>query len=494
MSNGWERQEISSEGRDLFVACQDGLVLSKLINDSVPETIDERVLNSPIKPGMKLNTFQMTENNNVVINSAKAIGCSVVNIGSQDLIEGREHLVLGLVWQVIKIGLLAKINLQYHPELFRLLQEDESIEDLLRLPADILLLRWVNYHLKKAGSNLNIANFSSDIVDSNAYTVLLAQLCPGICDKAPLNERDLEQRANMMLVNAGKIGCRKYVSPKAVVKGNPKLNLAFVANLFNHYPGLAPLTESEMASFDDKLFNSEGSREARVFALWMNSLGVEPFVNNLFDDLRNGLVLLQSIDHIRSSTVQWKRVNKAEKMGRFKAIENTNYVIDIAKDWKFSLVGLQGADITDGNQTLTLGLVWQLMREHILETLARLSENSGKTINDQDIIEWANKQVKNAHINQNESPRVINSFKDKNLSSGLLLLDLLDSIKKGIVNKELVSSGTTDLDAKANAKYAISIARKMGATIFLLPEDIVEVKPKMLLTFIGSLMAMSMKL
>jgi plastin-1 len=32
---------------------------------------------------------------------------------------------------------------------------------------------------------------------------------------------------------------------------------------------------------------------------------------------------------------------------------------------------------------------------------------------------------------------------------------------------------------KMNAKYAISIARKLGATIFVLPEDIVEVKPKM---------------
>lgn len=40
-----------------------------------------------------------------------------------------------------------------------------------------------------------------------------------------------------------------------------------------------------------------------------------------------------------------------------------------------------------------------------------------------------------------------------------------------------------------NAKYVISIARKMGCCIFLLWEDIVEVKPKMILTFIGTLMA-----
>jgi hypothetical protein len=48
----------------------------------------------------------MIENNNFVINSAKRIGCSVVNIGPTDLIEAKQHLILGLIWQIIKIGLL----------------------------------------------------------------------------------------------------------------------------------------------------------------------------------------------------------------------------------------------------------------------------------------------------------------------------------------------------------------------------------------------------
>ena len=125
----------------------DGLILAKLINDSQSGTIDERVLNV----GKKLNTFQMTENNNVVVNSAKAIGCSVVNIGSQDIMEGREHLILGLIWQIIKIGLQAFIDIKVHPELFRLLENGELLEDFLKLPAEQILLRWFNYHLKVAG-------------------------------------------------------------------------------------------------------------------------------------------------------------------------------------------------------------------------------------------------------------------------------------------------------------------------------------------------------
>lgn len=35
----------------------------------------------------------------------------MVNIGAEDLKEGRQHLVLGLLWQVIKIGLFADIEL-----------------------------------------------------------------------------------------------------------------------------------------------------------------------------------------------------------------------------------------------------------------------------------------------------------------------------------------------------------------------------------------------
>lgn len=135
---------------EMFDECKDGLVLAKLINDSVPDTIDERVLNVAGRKTKTLNAFQMTENNNIVIESAKGIGCSVVNIGAGDIAEVREHLILGLIWQVIRRGLLGKIDIKLHPELYRLLEEDETLEQFLRLPPEQILLRWFNYHLKAA--------------------------------------------------------------------------------------------------------------------------------------------------------------------------------------------------------------------------------------------------------------------------------------------------------------------------------------------------------
>lgn len=53
-----------------------------------------------------------------------------------------------------------------------------------------------------------------------------------------LQEKDDLKRAENMLQQADRLGCRQFVTPADVVAGNPKLNLAFVANLFNKYPSL----------------------------------------------------------------------------------------------------------------------------------------------------------------------------------------------------------------------------------------------------------------
>ncbi|KAB8346363.1 hypothetical protein FH972_023406 [Carpinus fangiana] len=472
---------------EMFDQCKDGLVLAKLINDSVPDTIDERVLNKVGKRIKSLNAFHMTENNNIVINSAKAIGCSVVNIGSGDIIEVREHLILGLIWQVIRRGLLGKIDIKLHPELYRLLEEDETLEQFLRLPPEQILLRWFNYHLKNAKWHRTVSNFSTDVKDGENYTVLLNQLKPDICSRGPLQTSDLLQRAEQVLDNADKLDCRKFLTPTSLVAGNPKLNLAFVANLFNTHPGLDPITEEEKADIED--FDAEGEREARVFTLWLNSLDVQPTVVSFFDDLRDGTVLLQAYDKVIPGSVNWRHVNKAPASGaelmRFKAIENTNYAIELGKQNRFSLVGVQGADITDGQRTLTLGMVWQLMRRDIINTLGSLAQHLGKAeLSDSDMIKWANDTSR-----KGGKTSAIRSFKDSSLGTGVFLLDVLNGMKSQYVDYEMVMAGRSGEEAYLNAKLAISIARKMGATIWLVPEDICQVRSRLITTFIGSLMA-----
>ena len=73
------------------------------------------------------------------------VGIDPHNIHSN---KGKKWLLLGLLWQLIKMALVKEINLTTVPGLVRLLQEDENINDLLRLSPEQILLRWVNYQLE----------------------------------------------------------------------------------------------------------------------------------------------------------------------------------------------------------------------------------------------------------------------------------------------------------------------------------------------------------
>jgi len=46
-----------------------------------------------------------------------------------------------------------------------------------------------------------------------------------------------------------------------------------------------------------------------------------------------------------------------------KKLENCNYTVDLGKKLNFSLIGIDGSNINQGDTTLTLALVWQLMRQ-----------------------------------------------------------------------------------------------------------------------------------
>lgn len=226
---------IDGEGKTLYQKIKDGILLCKIINHSCPDTIDERAINKK-----NLTVYREFENLTLALVSSQAIGCNIVNIDAHDLAKGKPHLVLGLLWQIIRIGLFSHITLDSCPGLATLLYDGERLEDLLKLSPESILLRWVNYHLERAGVARRCTNFQSDITDSEVYSYLLKQIAPveaGVTLEA-LREHDLNQRAEVMLQQAAKLNCRSFLTPQDVVNGVYKLNLAFVANLFNNHPGL----------------------------------------------------------------------------------------------------------------------------------------------------------------------------------------------------------------------------------------------------------------
>jgi len=224
----------------LYENVTNGVLLCKLLNAVKPGTVPK----AQIKKNPK-TVFESTENQNLVILGAKKLGCSVVNIGPQDLIEGKPHLVLGLIWQVIKLDLLSKVSVKEHPELCQLVAggsntlDPMSLQQMSEIPPEQVLLRWMNHHLKNAGYQKTVKNFSSDVQDGSVYTVLMNQISNGMCPLDPLYETDLSKRLEMVWKNAQGLGCAKFVTPADILSGNSKLNLAFAANLFNSHPGIS---------------------------------------------------------------------------------------------------------------------------------------------------------------------------------------------------------------------------------------------------------------
>ncbi|URD92445.1 Fimbrin-like protein [Musa troglodytarum] len=395
------------------------------------------------------------------------------------------HLVLGLIFQIIKIKLLADLNLKKTPQLMELADDEKDVEELMSLAPEKMLLKWMNFHLKRAGYKKTVTNFSSDVKDGRAYAYLLDALAPEL--SRTLDIKDRNERAKRVIEQAEMLGCKRYLSPKDIVEGSPNLNLAFVAQIFHHKNGLS--SDNEHISLSQTMPGDiQVSREERAFQLWINSLGIVTFVNNLFEDIRNGWVLLEALDKVSPGSVNWRQATKPPIKMPFRKVENCNQVIKVGKQLNFSLVNVAGSDIVQGNKKLILAYLWQLMRFNSLQLLKNLRFHTrGKEISDAGILDWANSKVK-------ESGRTsrMESFKDKSLSSGIFFLELLSAVGPRVVNWKLVTRGVNDEEKMLNATYIISVARKLGCSVFLLPEDIIEVNQKMILALTASIMYWSL--
>lgn len=83
-------------------------------------------------------------------------------------------------------------------------------------------------------------------------------------------------------------------------------------------------------------------------------------------------------------------------------------------------------------------LVWQLMRAYTLSVLSQLA-NTGNPIIEKEIVQWVNQKLASAGKTTS-----IRSFQDQSISNAKVVIDLVDSIKEGSVNYDVVKDGADD--------------------------------------------------
>jgi plastin-1 len=95
-----------------------------------------------------------------------------------------------------------------------------------------------------------------------------------------------------------------------------------------------------------------------------------------------------------------------------------------------------------------------------------------------DLLKWANSLAGDMQVK---------NFKDKALADGQYLLKVCAGIEPRAIDWDIVMKGETEEEKENNAKYILSIARKLGAVIFAVWEDITAVNYKMILVLVCSL-------
>jgi plastin-1 len=259
-----------------FDAVRDGVLLSKALNLIKPNTVNTARLTyglhadqfaNGVAPGSKA-IFEATANQNAFLEGAQRLGLKIVNIGAQDMIDANPDLVLGVVWQLVRAHLLQHVDILSHPELIRLMERHENLRSLIDIGPETLLVRWFNYHLRRANATRKVASIGESVRDSELYLVLMQQIAPKLVDPAKvaaaLATTDLEARARIVLEVAEALDCRRFVTVKDIVGGNARLNLAFTATLFNAHLGIRLPSEDEIAAMYDR-FEKMAQQVVRAF-------------------------------------------------------------------------------------------------------------------------------------------------------------------------------------------------------------------------------------
>lgn len=202
--------------------------------------------------------------------------------------------------------------------------------------------------------------------------------------------------------------------------------------------------------------------QIKVFSRWCaKHLRVRniPF-ETLRTEFSNGVKLINLLEIIGGEKMdgRWH----ANPKNRFQMLENCQLAIHyITEIKKIKLIGIHPEDIVDCNLKLTLGLIWSCILKFVIEDIS-VEEATARDA----LLIWCKKNT------QGYEDVNITNF-TTSWSSGLGFCALINHFRPDVLDYNALDRS----DHTANCVAAFDACKKLGITVFLDPEDLVNTTP-----------------
>ncbi|XP_026728111.1 dystonin isoform X29 [Trichoplusia ni] len=214
--------------------------------------------------------------------------------------------------------------------------------------------------------------------------------------------------------------------------------------------------------------------QKKTFTKWVNKhlKKVNRHVNDLFEDLRDGLNLISLLEVLSGEHLPRERGRM-----RFHMLQNVQMALDFLRYKKIKLVNIRAEDIVDGNPKLTLGLIWTIILHFQISDIV-IGQEANVTAREA-LLSWARRSTAKY--------------------PGVRVADFTSSWRDGLAFNALIHRNRPDLidwrnirsrQVRERLETAFHVVEKeYGVTRLLDPEDVDTHEPdeKSLITYISSL-------
>lgn len=234
---------LTLEGPDnaFFEVSRDGILLAELINVLLPGYIRIDKIHRDFSNAVRCH-FLKLENHTMVLRACQKFGCRIVNLGPCDLASGKSYLILGIVWQIIKRGMVERIKMNIGGNVILPGQESNKLvksgkeepNDVAAEEEDVeaLILKMVNEQAEQ-NSLEKVENLSEDLADGKVIAQLLLNAgCEMDQCEEIVHANSMVRRADA-IVAAGQqvLGPLCIIESGDFVKGNQQMMVLFLAAL-----------------------------------------------------------------------------------------------------------------------------------------------------------------------------------------------------------------------------------------------------------------------